>query len=175
MKHPLRRFGSSSLSFPGVVHTFPAVLLAAALLGAAPARADVALRGAAELTHDLQSAPPCCVIDARSEDSQREHPLAEALRYRPGLQIVPTAAIVVVADRDQEALRIAAVLLKAHPGKTIYAVKGGVAAWETVLKSQSATPSSQAPGARPGISFVIPHNTCETGTPLQILQGKPKP
>jgi rhodanese-related sulfurtransferase len=174
MKHPLRRFGASPRDLPRVANTFPVLLLAAALLGAAPARAEVALRGAAELTHDLQSAPPCCVIDARSEDSQREHPLPDALRYRTGLQIVPTAAIVVVADRDPEAQRIAAILLKAHPGKTIYAVKGGVAAWETVLKSQSAAQSSQAPGTRPGISFVIPHNTCETGTPLQILQGKPK-
>lgn len=174
MKHPLRRFGASPRDLPRVANTFPVLLLAAALLGAAPARAEVALRGAAELTHDLQSAPPCCVIDARSEDSQREHPLPDALRYRPGLQIVPTAAIVVVADRDAEALRIAAILLKAHPGKTIYAVKGGVAVWETVLKSQSAAQSSQAPGTRPGISFVIPHNTCETGTPLQILQGEPK-
>lgn len=152
------------------------LLLAAALLGAAPAWAAVSLRGAAELMHELQSAPPCCVIDARSEDSQRQHPLAEALRYRPGLQIIPTAAIVVVADRDQDAMNIGAILLKQHPGKTIYAVKGGVAAWETVLKTLSAAASSSAAhSARPGISFVIPHNTCETGTPLQILQSKPKP
>lgn len=152
-----------------------ALLLAAALLGAAPARAAVALQGAAELTHALQSAPPCCVIDARSEDSQLKSPLADALRYRIGLQIVPTAAVVVVADRDPEALRIGAILQKAHPGKTIYAVKGGVPVWEAVLKTLSAGTSSAPHSARPGISFVIPHNTCETGTPLQILQSKPKP
>lgn len=162
-------------ALPLVTQTWWCLLMAAALLGAAPAWAGVDLSGVTELTHALQSAPPCCVIDARSEDSQRQHPLADALRYRSGLQIVPTAAIVVVADRDQEALRIAAILLKAHPGKTIHAVKGGVAAWESVLKSLSAPQSSQAPGAPPGISFVIPRNTCETGTPLQILQGIPKP
>lgn len=150
-------------------------LVVAALIGGAPAQAAVTLLDEAGLTLELQSNPPCCVIDARSEDSQRQHPLTDALRYRPNLQIVPTAAIVVVADRDQEALRIAALLLKAHPGKTIYAVKGGVSVWESVLKAQITAQSSRVPAERSGISFVIPHNTCEVGTPLQILQGKPKP
>ncbi|MDO8251553.1 MAG: hypothetical protein Q7T78_17795 [Rhodoferax sp.] len=151
------------------------VALSAALLGAASVHAAVALRGTAELMEALKSQPPCCVIDARSEENQRTHPLADALRYRPGLQIIPTASVIVVADRDQEAMNIGAILLKQHPGKAIYAVKGGVATWEFVRKSLEKVSSSQAPGAAPGISFVIPHNTCETGTPLQILQSKPKP
>lgn len=152
-----------------------ALALSMTLLGAASVHAAVALRGAAELTEALKSQPPCCVIDARSEDSQRQHPLIDALRYRPGLQIVPTASVIVVADHDQEAMNIGAILLKQNPGKTVYAVKGGVVAWESVLKSLEKVSSSKAPGAAPGISFVIPHNTCETGTPLQILQSKPKP
>lgn len=151
------------------------IALVIGLCGAGAAHAVVALRGEVELTQALKREPPCCVIDARGEAQQLKAPLADALRYRPDLQIIPTASIIVVADRDQDAVSVGEALAKHHPGKTIYAVKGGVAAWETVLKSQSATPSSQAPGARPGISFVIPHNTCETGTPLQILQGKPKP
>lgn len=159
---------------PARIHWL-AFALSAALFCAASVHAAVALRGTAELTEALKSQPPCCVIDARSEDNQRKHPLADALRYRPDLSIIPTASIVVVADRDQEATNIGAALAKQHPGKVIYAVKGGVMAWEHVLKSLSAVSSSKVPGAASGISFVIPHNTCETGTPLQILQSKPKP
>lgn len=158
---------------PARIHWL-AFALSVALFCAASVHAAVALRGAAELTEALKSQPPCCVVDARSEDSQRKHPLADAVRYRSGLQIVPTAAVIVVADRDQEAMNIGAALAKQHPGKVIYAVKGGVAAWESVLKSLRGVSSSKAPGAASGISFVIPHNTCETGTPLQILQSKPK-
>lgn len=162
------------MKFPARTHGL-AVVLSVALCCAASAHAAVALRGAAELTETLKSQPPCCVVDARSEDNQRKHPLADALRYRPGLTIIPTASVIVVADHDQEATNIGAALAKQHPGKVIYAVKGGVAAWESVLKSLSAVSSSKVPGAASGISFVIPHNTCETGTPLQILQSKPKP
>lgn len=150
--------------------------LLASWFWAAPVYADVALRGEAELIHELKSQPPCCVVDGRSADNQRKQPLADAVRYRAGLQIVPTAAVIVVADRDQEAMNIGAALAKQHPGKVIYAVKGGVVAWESALKSLTSMSSSKVPGAPPsGISFVIPHNTCETGTPLQILQSKPKP
>lgn len=152
-----------------------AFALSAALFCAVPVHAAVALHGATELIHALKSEPPCCVVDGRSEDNQRKHPLADAVRYRPGLQIVPTAAVIVVADRDQDAVSIGAALAKQHPDKVIYAVKGGVVAWESVLKSVSAVSSSKVPGASSGISFVIPHNTCETGTPLQILQSKPTP
>jgi hypothetical protein len=149
--------------------------LSVTLLGAASVHAGVVLRDAAELTQALKRQPACCVIDARSEDQQLKTPLADALRYRPGLQIIPTASVIVVADHDQEAMAIGAILLKQHPGKAIYAVKGGVATWEFVRKSLEKTSSSQAPSGAPGISFVIPHNTCETGTPLQILQSNPKP
>ncbi len=137
--------------------------------------AEAALRGEAELTQILKKNPPCCVIDARSEEQQLKAPLADALRYRPGLQIIPTASVVVVADRDQDAMNAGAALAKQHPGKAIYAVKGGVATWGVVLKSLAKVTSSRAPGMSKGISFVIPHNTCETGEPLQILTSKPKP
>ncbi len=152
------------------------LVLVAALFCAASVQAAVALRGTAELIEALKSQPPCCVVDARSAERQREHPLADAVRYRPGLQIIPTASVIVVADHDRDATRAGAALAKQHPGKTIFAVKGGVETWEAVLKSLAGVSSSSAPGAPPpGISFLIPHNTCETGTPLQILQSKPKP
>lgn len=151
------------------------LVLVAALFCAATVQAAVALRGKSELVAALRSQPPCCVIDARREASQRAHPLADAVRYRPGLQIIPSASVIVVADHDKEATRVGAILAKQHPGKIVYAVKGGASAWESVLKSLAGISSSSAPGAAPGVSFVIPHNTCETGTPLQILQSKPKP
>lgn len=150
-------------------------VLFAALCFAASVHAAVTLRSAAELTHALKSEPPCCVIDTRSEDKQRTHPLADALRYRPGLSIIPTAAVIVVADSDQEAVNVGAILAKQHPGKVIYAVKGGVMAWESVVKTLEKASFSKVPGATSGISFVIPHNTCETGAPLQVLTSKPKP
>lgn len=149
--------------------------LALASLCAAPAHAAVVLCDATELIHVLKSEPPCCVVDARSADQQRKHLLAEALPYRPDLSIVPTASVIVVADRDQDAVNVGVALSKKHPGKAIYAVKGGVAAWESVLKSLSGPAMSTAPGAPAGLSFVIPHNTCETGAPLQILKSKSKP
>jgi hypothetical protein len=138
-------------------------------------QAEVALRGEAELTQALKKNPPCCVIDARSEARQLKAPLADALRYRLGLQIVPTASVIVVADSDKESLAVGEVLGKQHPGKAIYAVKGGVSTWAGVRKSLEKITSSQAPGMSKGISFVIPHNTCETGEPLQVLTSKPKP
>jgi len=150
-------------------------VLSAALFCAGHVHAGVTLRGEAELSEALKSRPPCCVIDARSEDNQRKHPLADALRYRPGLTIIPTAAVIIVADHDKDASKIGMILAGQHPGKIIYPVKGGVATWESVLKSLRAVSSSKAPGVATGFSFVIPHNTCETGTPLQTLTSKPRP
>ena len=138
-------------------------------------QAEVALRGEAELTQTLKKNPPCCVIDARSEGQQLKPPLADALRYRPGLQIIPTASVIVIADSDKESLAVGEILGKQHPGKAIYAVKGGVSTWAGVRKSLEKITASQAPGMSKGISFVIPHNTCETGEPLQVLTSKPKP
>lgn len=146
-----------------------------ALFCAASAHAAVALRDTAELSQALKSEPPCCVIDARSADQQRKHPLLGALRYRQDLSIFPSASVIVLADRDQDAVKVATVLAQQHPGKVIYAVKGGVVAWQSVLKTLAKASSSKVPGAVAGISFVIPHNTCETGTPLQVLTSKPKP
>lgn len=151
------------------------VALAAVLIIAGLAHAEAALRGEAELTQILKRKPPCCVIDARSEERQLRAPLTDALGYRPGLQIIPTASVIVIADSNSEALSVGTILAKQHPGKAIYAVKGGAATWETVRKSLEKVTSSQAPGMSKGISFVIPHNTCETGEPLQVLTTKPKP
>jgi len=150
------------------------LFLAVAWLGVAAAQAGVSLLGQAALVEALKNQPPCCVIDARGENSRRKQPLPDALRYRPDLNIVVSASVIVVADRDQEASKVGAALAKKHPGKTIYAVKGGAAVWQSVLKTLAGESSSGMPAEGSIIRFVIPHNTCETGTPLQILDSQPK-
>ena len=149
------------------------LILAVVLGWAGFAQAGAALREADELEKSLKLEPPCCVIDARSVDNQRTLPLTEVLRYRPGLSIAPTATVVVVGDNDNAALAIAETIYKQHPGKTIYAVKGGGAIWKTVQHTLDRAIPFAAGGAPAGLSFVIPHNTCETGTPLQILRSSP--
>jgi len=146
-----------------------ALLSAVVLAAAATAHADAALRSAEQLKLALRSSPPCCVIDARPAAQREARPLAEALAYRDDLKIVPTATVIVVAESDARALAVARALASAHPGKTIVAVEGGVAAWESVLAARAGTP----PGGR-AFSFVIPKNTCEQGEPLQHLRTTPK-
>jgi hypothetical protein len=149
---------------------FIRALLSAVVLGAAAAaHADAALRSAGQLKLALRSSPPCCVIDARPDAQREGRPLGEALAYRDDLKIVPTATVVVVAESDARALAVARALAGAHPGKTILAVEGGVAAWQSVLAAQAGEP----PGGR-AFSFVIPKNTCEQGEPLQHLRTEPK-
>lgn len=153
------------------------LLLAASMCCSLAAYADASLRDEVELMAALKKQPPCCVIDARSEASQAQHALADALKYRTGLRIVPTASVVVVGDDNQSALRVANALATQHPGKSVYAVRGGLTAWEFVRKSLDKVTASQSGAAPAGLSFVIPHNTCETGTPLQVLTtgNKAKP
>lgn len=135
--------------------------------------AEVVFLGGNELSFVLRESPPCCVVDGRKELNRIKAPLAEALPYRPGLSIKPTATVVVLADSDREALRIAGIFEKQHPGKPILAVKGGLKAWQAATASLSSAPASDgAPGAT--LQFVIPHNTCETGEPLQKLQSRKK-
>lgn len=151
------------------------VLLAIAAFWALNASAAVSSLDEIDLIEALKSQPPCCVIDARSKAKRSKHALADALVYRPGLGIVPTAAVIVVADDKQGALKVANTLAKQHPGKTIYAVPGGVSSWEFVRKALDKVAASSSGAAPAGISFVIPHNTCETGTPLQVLNQSTKP
>jgi hypothetical protein len=148
-----------------------AALLACMLAGAA-AQAGVSLQGEADLVAALKANPPCCVIDARSDARRRELPLEDALPYRPGLRIVPTASVVVVADTDAQARKVGGVLAGRYPGKTILAVRGGDTAWAAVRKTLESVTASTAPGT--GHSFIIPRNTCESGETLQVLKSAPR-
>jgi hypothetical protein len=147
--------------------------LAACLLASNMATADVSLLGGSELGSALNNSPPCCVIDGRKDLSRAKAPLPDALPYRLGMNINPTATVVVLADSDSEALRIAGIFEKQRPGKRILAVKGGLNGW----LAATAAPASKALGngaPSAAFQFVIPHNTCETGEPLQKLQSNKK-
>lgn len=147
--------------------------LLTSLLVSTVAHGGVALLGGKELSAALKDSPPCCVIDGRKELNRIKVPLPEALPFRAGMSIKPTATVVVLADTDSEALRIAGIFEKQHPDKPILVVKGGLKAWQVATTNMSSAPATDgAPGAT--LQFVIPHNTCETGEPLQKLQSKKK-
>jgi hypothetical protein len=133
------------------------------------AHADVVPMDREQLQHALQAGEPCCVIDGRGAASRKQHPL-DALPYRPGMRIKPTADVVIVADDDAQAQKIAAEFDAAYPGKRMIVARGGVAAWEGAQMDASRAAASGAP-PRGGIGFVIPKNTCESGSPLQQLRS----
>lgn len=148
------------------IHT----LIVATVIGVtAHAQAGASLRNETQLRLALRASPPCCVIDARSDAQRQSQTIAEALVYREGIRINPTASVVVVADDDDRALRVAEKISAAHPGKTVFAVEGGVGVWERVVSATSAEP----PGGK-AVQFVIPKNTCEQGPALQQLRTAPK-
>lgn len=140
----------------------PALLVV--LLGSTGVSAKVQLMGEEALLLALEHQPPCCVIDARPARHRTALPLPDSLAYRPGMNIIPTASVVIVADSDEQAVAIARRFDKAYPGKSIIAVQGGHAVWASVLAASQRSRSVQ--GSR---SFVIPSNTCEQGPPLQTL------
>jgi hypothetical protein len=137
-----------------------ALLVAAPLAHAAPKLLDKSA-----IVKVLAGNPPCCVVDARGQQSRAARPLKDAVVYRPALKINPTATVVVVADSDQRAIAVARALDKAHPGKPIVGVKGGFPVWESILLDRA-----HEAGAEGGMTFVIPRNTCEQDTPLQIMK-----
>lgn len=143
------------------------MLLPAFMLTAgATAWADALLMDKEQALAALKGGSPCCVVDGRAAGKRRTPPLPDAVPYRKGLKIAPTAPAIVVADDDRSALAIAQELEKSHPGKTIIAVQGGVPVWQAILAGQGAPQGA--------INFVIPRNTCEHDTPLQkLLQKKP--
>lgn len=131
----------------------------AALPFALPAAAEVSLRDTAALQAFLASGTPCCVIDARNEAKRLSAPLADTLPYRKGLKISPTGIVVVVADTDARAIEVGKALERSSKAQDIYAVKGGERTWRAV------TGSAAASGMPRG--FIIPKNTCESGTAIQ--------
>lgn len=145
------------------------LLLLCLLLLTGLARADVTPMGKSQLHHALKEGAPCCVIDGRIDSSRKKQPLDDALPYKEGMQINPTAAVVVLADSDKQALKIANALDAAYPGKRIIAVQGGLGVWDAVQVQLSREAASGPPS---GMSFMIPKNTCESGSSIQNLKSK---
>lgn len=141
------------------------ILLAGALL-ALPALAAVTLQDRSEIVETLKSTPPCCVVDGRSPGPRLLRPLKDAVVWQKGMRITPTGAVVVIADDDKAVLALARRIAKQFHAKTVVAVKGGIDTWRDVLAA------AQEPGMP--ATFVIPKNTCEQGTPLQILRSNRK-
>lgn len=151
------------------MNSFARALFAALwLLVAHAVHAQASLNDKTQLVAALSAKPPCCVIDGRGAASRKRETLDNALPWRSNLEIKPTATVIVVADRDQDALAIARSLERKHPGKPILAVKGGVAAWKATTFALLA--GSADGGAGGLVNFVIPANTCEHGKPLQELR-----
>lgn len=149
------------------------LLVALCLVPIHTAQAQASLMDKAQLVTALSARPPCCVIDGRTAASRKREALESALPWRSSLTINPIATVIVVADRDQDALGIARALERKHPGKPIFAVKGGVATWKAVRLSLLAAAGMDAAMSGP-VTFVIPSNTCEQGKPLQELRPDKK-
>lgn len=129
--------------------------------------AGATLQDDAQLVATLARSPQCCVIDARSAQRRKDAKLAGALDYSDGLRIKPTSTVIVVADDDARALVVAKTLARTSP-HPVYAVKGGYLAWQSVvirLEAQASKPGSK-------FSFVIPHDTCQQGTPLHVFEAE---
>ena len=122
----------------------------------------------AQLTALLKNTPPCCVIDARSLKNRNRKPIAGALPYANGMKIQPASPVVVVADNNTQAMSAANGLAE-QSAQPIYAVKGGVAAWK---RAQTAL-QQQAQATKASVGFVIPHDTCQQGEPLQVFKSAP--
>lgn len=159
-------------SLPGQISA--ALLAATGLLCADMALAQASLVDRAQLVKVLEARPPCCVIDGRAADLRKREPMADALPWRSDLKINPTATVVVIANRDQDALGIAHALARKHPGMPILAAKGGLATWKAASLSLIAAAGMDAANSSGIVTFVIPANTCEQGKPLQELRPDKK-
>lgn len=148
---------------------FRALILFSCCTFVSTASAEVTMMGKSQLQQALKLESPCCVIDGRSPASRKKQPLTDALPYAQGMKINPTAAIVVVADNSRLADKVARELETGHPGKRVIAVQGGVGVWEAALVA-----ASREAASKPGFSFVIPKNTCESGTAIQQLRSNTK-
>lgn len=135
------------------------VILWLALALPALAQADASLKTPAALGPVIAMAPGVLLVDARGLDAVRRQPLQGATPYVPGIKLVP-GMVVVVAGSDEQAMTVATALAQSS-GQTVYALSGGAGAWQEILDERK-----RSPAAVP-FNFVIPHNTCQQGKPLQ--------
>lgn len=143
----------------GLQKLFWLVLLVCPLLASA---VEVTLLDEAALAAKLQQQADYQLLDARGDEAQRLASIAFSTRYRINTAI-KTGLVLVVADTDAEAVKVA-VTIPAAVGREVYAVQGGEPAWKRVALNMPIQS-----GAASKI-FVIPHSTCEQGKPLQEVK-----
>ena len=135
------------------------IILWLALALPALAQADASLKTPGALGPVIAMAPGVLLVDARGLEAVSQQQLQGATPYVQGMKLVP-GMVVVVADSDEQAMQVAAALTQPG-GQAVYALSGGAKAWQEILderkKSAAAVP----------FNFVIPHNTCQQGKPLQ--------
>lgn len=106
------------------------------------------------------------LLDARSE-KQRTAPLAgatvvgAATRARRGV-------VLIVGDRDDQALAIAEALEKRDDGVRAYVAAGGLAAYEAARDAYLSAPVEDTSS----YGFVIPRDTCQPGEPAHVFEAQ---
>lgn len=140
-----------------------AVLL---VLLAASASAGTTLGDRGQIVEALKALPPCCVVDARAAGPRQLRPLKDAVVWGKALRIVASGTVVVIADSDAAAMAVGRQIEARFRARSVLAVKGGFDTWREVITA------AQEPGMP--ATFVIPRNTCEQGTPLQVLRSNRK-
>lgn len=144
-----------------------ALAIWACAFGEARSTGAVSLLDAQQLGPAISRSGYCCVVDARAPARQVKDAIAEAVLYRKGVRIKPSAAVVVVADSDAEALSVGEEIRKSSGATEVFAVKGGAATWRTYLGVAAGAPPAS-------FTFIIPRNTCESGRAIQELKsGRP--
>lgn len=156
----------TALPLPGARRIFCGLALLALSLGAHGGQA--LLQDRAQIEEQLKQAQQCCVVDARSRLRRMRQPIPEAVIYDADTVLTPTSTVVVVADDDGQAVEVAQGIVKKSGAQLVLAVKGGYATWDRIARAQ------RAASPPVGGSFVIPKNTCESGTTLQILKSDQK-
>jgi len=114
------------------------------------------------LTKLVEKSDEYQLLDARNDLAQRLLAIPFSRKYQK-LMPIGKGVVLVVADNDAEALKIAQDITAAE--RNVYAVQGGASAWLRAFANSA--PHSTMPG-----SFVIPMNTCEQGKPLMELKRK---
>jgi hypothetical protein len=106
------------------------------------------------------------LLDARSE-KQRTAPLAGAVVYGAATR-ARRGVVLIVGDRDDQALAIAEALEKRDDGVRAYAAAGGLAAYEATRDTYLSAPVEDTSS----YGFVIPRDTCQPGEPAHVFEAQ---
>jgi hypothetical protein len=152
---------STQVFYTEMKHSLLRYCLLLLLLPALAFAAEDLLLNEDVLASYIAKQPEYQLLDARNPEAQRISPLAFSTKYQKSMTF-KKGLVLIVADNDAAALAIARAI-PAVSDCSVFAIKGGAAAWKRV-SSKAPPPSTMSD------SFVIPMNTCEQGKPLQTLK-----